>query len=90
MTEKTDEQIARDKEAVKAMTGAKNAMEAALRRIEVLEVALKSVRHQTQAIAKPFGQGLYLNVLDAGGSSYRPVALSELFGRIDETIKRVM
>jgi len=42
--EKTEEQIAREREAVVAMKGAKSNMEAALGRINTLESALRSAK----------------------------------------------
>lgn len=40
MTDKTDDQIAREKEAVQKMVGAKSAMETAIQRIDRLERAI--------------------------------------------------
>lgn len=85
-TEKTEDQIAKDKEAVRAMIGAKASMEAALRRIEVLENALKSVRHQSERLGKAFGPDVFLNVYQTGGD-YKPERATTLFLNIDTTIK---
>lgn len=86
---KTEAQIAKDKEAVKAMTGAKAAMEAALSRIRTLEEALKSVRWQSERLGKAFGKDMFLNVYQANGD-YKPERANDLFLKIDETIKKVL
>lgn len=86
---KTEAQIAKDKEAVKAMTGAKAAMEASLRRINTLEEALKSVRWQSERLGKAFGENVFLNVYQTGGD-IKPERASSLFEKIDETIKKVL
>lgn len=65
---KTEAQIAKDKEAVKAVTGAKAAMEAALNRIDALERALRSVRAQSERVGKAFGPDVFLNVYQPNGS----------------------
>lgn len=88
-SEKTDDQIAKEKEAVKAMTGAKAAMEAALSRIDTLERALKSVRAQSERVGKAFGPDVFLNVYQSGGD-YKPERASNLFQTIDNTIKAVL
>lgn len=86
---KTEAQIAKDKEAVKAMTGAKAAMEASLRRINTLEEALKSVRWQSERLGKAFGESVFLNVYQPGGD-IKPERASILFEKIDDTIKKVL
>ncbi len=87
--EKSESQIAKDKEAVKAMTGAKAAMEATLSRIDTLERALKSVRAQAEMLSKTFGKDVFLNVYQTGGN-YAPERASTLFEKIDNTIKAVL
>lgn len=87
--DKSEEQIAKDKEAVKAMTGAKAAMEASLRRISALEGALKSVQHQSETLSKAFGKEVFLNVWQRGGD-YKPELVSTLFEKINNTIKDVL
>lgn len=89
-TDKTEDQIAKDKEAVKAMTGAKAAMEAAIRRVELLEAALKSVRGQAERIGKAFGPEVHLNVYSVKTGRYEITPANELFATIDETIKKVL
>lgn len=91
MTEltKSEAQIAKEKEAVKAMTGAKAAMEASINRIETLERTLKSVRSQSDRLGKAFGKDVFLNVYQVGGD-YKPERASTLFEKIDDTIKAVL
>lgn len=86
---KNEEQIAKDKEAVKAMTGAKNNMEAALRRIERLENTLRSVAGQSKTLSEAFGKKAYLDVYQRDGT-YKPARICDLFERIDNDIKAVL
>lgn len=88
--EKSEEQIARDKEAIAKMVGAKSAMEAAIRRIEVLEECLKSVRRQSEVIGKAFNETVHLNVYSHNHREYRVIKVSDLFAMIDNTIKAVL
>ena len=87
---KSDDQIAKDKEAVKAMTGAKQAMEAALRRIELLEGALSSIRTRSDEMSKAFGGDIYVNFYDRVSGNMKPTRSKELFGAINETINKVL
>lgn len=87
--DRTEDQIAKDKESVKAMVGAKAAMEAALNRISTLERALKSVRAQTERVATTFGKDVFLNVYQGDGR-HVPERASTLFEKIDQTIKDVL
>lgn len=89
-TTKSDDQIAKDKEAVKAMTGAKAAMEAALRRINALEETLKSVERQAAAIGKTFGDDVHLHAWDTKTNAWAVIKASVLFNRLNETIKKVL
>lgn len=86
---KTEEQIAKDKEAVKAMTGAKSAMEAALRRIDLLEMTLKSVIRQSDVLSEAFGEKVQLDIWHQGGE-FKPVKVSKLFEKIRNDIKAVL
>lgn len=88
--EKSDEQIARDKEAIAKMVGAKSAMEAAIRRIEALEDCLKSVRQQSDVIGKAFNETVHLNVYSNNHRDYRVIKARDLFAMIDNTIKAVL
>lgn len=86
---KNEEQIAKDKEAVKAMTGARNNMEAALRRIERLEMTLKSVLGQSKVLSEAFGDKVQLDIWHQGGE-YKPVHVRKLFAKIENDIKAVL
>lgn len=85
---KSEEQIAKDKEAVARMIGAKAAMEAAQRRIETLETALKSTRNQCERVAAAFGDAAHFNVYHGTGWAVR--SAKDIFRDIDNTIKAVL
>lgn len=87
---KSEDQIAKDKEAIARMVGAKSAMEAAIRRIEVLENCIKSVREQASVIGKSFNDNVHLEVYSYSHQNYRVVKAKDLFGGIDNTIKAVL
>ena len=87
---KSDDQIAKDKEAVKAMTGAKQAMEATLRRIELLENALSSVRKQSTDINKALGDCIHVSSYDHQLGKHVPRKTADLFGAIAATIDKVL
>jgi len=87
--QKTDDQIAKDKESVARMNGAKAAMEAALRRIDVLEKSLDSVKRQAEAIGKAFNDEVHIRVYDHSNSNYAVVKVRTLFDNIGNTIKSV-
>ncbi|PWJ81510.1 hypothetical protein C7441_11042 [Pseudaminobacter salicylatoxidans] len=89
-TTKAEEQIAKDKEAVKAMTGAKAAMEATLRRIAILEQAISAVRRECQIAAKTYGDGVHIRVYNYKTNQHEVVKATEFFDRIDNTIKAVL
>jgi len=59
MSDRTEEQIARDKAAVDAMRNAKSNMDAALARIATLESALTSARGDLGRAKAFIGQGAY-------------------------------
>lgn len=67
MTTKTEDEIAREKDAVQKMIGAKGAMEAALKRIERLEGALRHVDQIASDMCAKFGDGLYIKTYYHGG-----------------------
>jgi type II secretory pathway component PulL len=58
MTPKTEDQIAKDKEAVAKMVGAKSAMEAAQRRIELLEACLRQCNADMEGLQRVIGDRL--------------------------------
>lgn len=76
MTAKTEEQIEADKQAVQKMIGAKSAMEAALRRIQVLETALRAAKSRIEEIGRGHGDALAIAVYRDG--SQRFVSAKEL------------
>lgn len=63
---KTEDQIEADKLAVQKMIGAKSAMEAALRRIENLERALRNAKVRIEEIGKGHGDLLAIGVYREG------------------------
>lgn len=87
---KSDDQIAKDKEAIAKMVGAKSAMEAAIRRIETLENCIKSVREQVDVIGKAFNEDVHLNVYSYSHRDYKVIKVKDLFAGIDNTIKAVL
>lgn len=86
--EKSEEQIAKDKEAVARMIGAKSAMEAAQRRIETLESTLRNVRSRCDCVAKAFGDAAHFNVYH--DRDWRVRSAKDIFGDIDRVIKAVL
>lgn len=58
MSEKTEDQIAREKDAVQKMIGAKSAMEAALARINTLERAIQAMATVMDDMAQKAGDGV--------------------------------
>lgn len=68
MTAKTDEEIAREKEAVQKIVGAKSAMEAALQRINRLERTLDHVDAILADMRGNVGDGLYVKTFRHGAS----------------------
>lgn len=57
MTNKTEERIAAEKEAVQKMVGAKGAMDTALQRIERLEGTIKLMAMMIDDVAGTVGEG---------------------------------
>jgi predicted Zn-dependent protease len=70
MTTKTEEQAEKDKEAVQKMIGAKSAMEAAIRRIENLERALKGAKSRFEELNIAHGDKIALSVYRDNGWKY--------------------
>lgn len=75
---KSEEQVAKDKEAVSRMIGAKSAMEAAQRRIELLEGVLKQAKIDLDTISKPFGPEVFINVWSAQDNAKKRMQLADL------------
>lgn len=70
MTTKTEEQAEKDKEAVQKMIGAKSAMEAAIRRIERLEWALKNAKRRFEELSIAHGDKIAIGVIRENGWKY--------------------
>jgi len=58
MSDKTEDQITREKDAVQKMVGAKSAMEAALGRIATLERAITNMNVVLDDMSKQVGDGV--------------------------------
>lgn len=58
MSDKTEDQITREKDAVQKMVGAKSAMEAALGRIATLESAITNMNVVLDDMSKQVGDGV--------------------------------
>ena len=86
--DKSEEQIAKDKEAVARMIGAKSAMEAAQRRIETLEFTLKNVRSRVEHVGKAFGGEAFIRVFIGG--DWKTLPARDVFAEIDATIGKVL
>lgn len=69
-TTKTEDDIARDKEAVEKMKGAKGAMEAALRRIDTLETTLRNVVPYLDECKKATSPNVAIRTFYHGGSQH--------------------
>lgn len=80
--EKSEEQIAKDKEAVARMIGAKSAMEAAQRRIELLEGKLRQAAELGIKVAGFLGD----NVYEYRGERSLKVAAKEEFSKLVSVI----
>lgn len=86
--DKSAEQIAKDKEAVRAMQGAKDNMVAALNRIAALERTLIAVQSQCGYVAKSFGDGAHFNVWH--NNTYAVRSAKAIFDDINNTIKAAL
>lgn len=86
--DKSAEQIAKDKEAVRAMVGAKDNMVSALNRIQVLERALADVQRKCARVATAFGENAHFNVWHDGAYAVR--SAKTIFDDIDAAIKRAL
>lgn len=88
---KTEDEIAREKEAVQKMVGAKGAMEAALKRIERLEMALGQVNNILADMKQRVGPGLYVKTFYHGtnASGEATISLFDQIGYAQAAIGRV-
>lgn len=90
MTTKTEDEIAREKEAVQKMVGAKSAMEAALSRIERLQQALKQIDTVLTDAQRHVGDGVYVKTHYHGGSAgEQTVKLKDQLGYARRLIQSV-
>ncbi|MDA3888966.1 MAG: hypothetical protein PF443_09250 [Allgaiera sp.] len=65
---KTEDEVAREKDQVQKMIGAKGAMEAAISRIARLEGAISQAERVIADLSKNVGDGLYVNTFYHGQS----------------------
>ena len=83
---KTEDEIAREKDAVQKMIGAKGAMETAIKRIERLEQTISSILMISDDMASKVGDSLayrtYYHGIKSEGASY--VTVQEQLRRIGE------
>lgn len=83
MTDKTEDQIAREKDAVQKMIGAKSAMEAALARISTLERAIQVMANDLDDMANKAGDGIgYTTYRHGEGSEQKFISLRKQAKRI--------
>lgn len=66
MTTKTEDEIAREKEAVQKMVGAKSAMEAALSRLDRLQKAMANIDAILADAQRHVGDGVYVKTYHHG------------------------
>lgn len=85
---KPEDQIAKDKEAVAKMIGAKDAMQASINRIKLLEETLTSVRESCKRINLGFNDKIYLETYTGGG--WKPVKINDLLKEVDVKISGVI
>lgn len=85
---KTEDQVEADKIAVQKMIGAKSAMEAALRRIQALEEALRRSRSRIEEIGNGHGDKLAIAVYRAGEQKFisAKVLTREAIAVIDDVL----
>ena len=69
MSTKTEDEIAREKEAVQKMVGAKSAMEAALSRLDRLQKTMSSIDAILADAQRHVGDGIYVKTHYHGGSA---------------------
>lgn len=92
MTSKTEDDVAREKDAVQKMIGAKGAMEAALKRIERLEGALRHADQIASDMRAKFGDGLYIKTYYHGesGGGEKVVSLKSQVEYLRSMIAKVL
>jgi len=84
MNTKDEEQIAREKEAVQKMVGAKSAMETAIMRISRLEAAIGNMVMLIDDVSGAFGEKAMFSTFHhgEGGGGHRAVSVKEHLSRI--------
>lgn len=89
---KTDEEIAKEKEAVQKMVGAKGAMETALNRIQRLERELSSVCNIMEEIAKAIGDNTLYRTYSHGeaGNEARAVSVANNLRRFVASARAIL
>lgn len=70
---KTEEDIAREKEAIASMKGAKSSMELALSRNTRLEMALAALIGDIETLKRALGDSAYLPVIENGSRVIKPI-----------------
>lgn len=76
---KTDDEIAREKDAVAKMKGAKDAMETVLQRCQTLERALNGTIDALETVKKAVGPGLHMPTYhhNRGGGGAATISVQE-------------
>lgn len=82
MTTKTEDEIAREKEAVQKMVGAKSAMEAAISRIDRLQKAISKAEIILADLQKHIGDGIYVKTYHYDGGNGGSEAASKVKDQI--------
>lgn len=91
MTDKTEDQIAREKDAVQKMIGAKSAMEAALTRITTLERTLGDIDRILSDMSQRVGDGLGFKTYHHGkGSGEDFISIRAQCQRVSEIARKVL
>jgi len=86
--ERTAAEIAKDKEAVARMSGAKSAMEGALARVKTLESAFRFIDAVNLETSKAFGPKMYIKVYR--DAAWKTLPLSDQFDAIAKKIASVL
>ncbi len=92
MIDKPESQIEKEKDAVKKLTGARSAMDSALKRIHTLEDAIKTMRLLTAEARNHLGENLYIRTYyhEDRDSGSKTIPVSALFDRIRKTADSVL
>ena len=84
MTTKTEDEIAREKEAVQKMVGAKSAMETAIKRIQRLEETIYSMVVLIDDVSGAFGETAMFSTYQHGeqGSEKKAIFIKRQMARV--------